>query len=93
MVKQQNKSIESKALYLAYNITIGLRQLEHCKQQKKTKTLDRNHEHACSFKPCRGMSLPLSQRAIRAIRLEKLNTGCRNFLRRTLHISCLLNEL
>lgn len=71
MVKQQNKTIESKALYLAYNITIGLRQLEHCKQQKKKKTLDRNHEHACSFKPCRGMSLPLSQRAIRAVSFGK----------------------
>lgn len=70
MVKQQNKSIESKALYLAYNITIGLRQLEHCKQKKK-KTLDRNHEHTCSFKPCRGMSLPLSQRAIRAVSFGK----------------------
>lgn len=44
-----------------------LKQLEHCKQQQKN--LDRNHEHACSYKPCRGMSLPLSQTVIRDVYL------------------------
>lgn len=93
MVKQQNKSIESKALYLAYNITTGLRQLEHCKQKKKKKLLTEimsmhaplNLAEVCLCHYRRGPFEPF--------RLEKLNTGCRNFLRRTLHISCLLNEL